>query len=67
MDTGKYTLIGNILKIKASGAFAGFHGYETESEREIDFLSGDELLVAKPAMVKGLEFFRLFGRLKRIK
>jgi hypothetical protein len=58
VDTGKYSLNRNSLKIKASGE------YGSESEREIEFLSGDELLVTKP---KGHQFTWLFGRLVRVK
>ena len=57
VQTGKYTLTRSTLKITESG------DYGSESQREIDFLSNDELLVAKPS---GLGFTWLFGRLKRI-
>ncbi|HEY7329480.1 MAG TPA: hypothetical protein VH592_17710 [Gemmataceae bacterium] len=57
-ETGKYTLTGKSLKIKASGEYDG------ESVREIEFLTDDELLVHRP---KGFNFSWLYGRLKRVK
>jgi prefoldin subunit 5 len=57
-ETGKFTLNGKSLKIKASGEYGG------ESVREIEFLSDDELLVHRP---KGFNFTWMYGRLKRAK
>lgn len=57
VETGKYTLTRSTLKISEAG------DYGSESQREIEFLSNDELLVAKQS---GLGFRWLFGRLKRI-
>lgn len=57
VETGKYTLTRSTLKITEAG------DYGSESQREIEFLSNDELLVAKQS---GLGFTWLFGRLKRI-
>lgn len=57
VQTGKYTLTRSTLKITEAG------DYGSESQREIEFLSNDELLVAKQT---GLGFTWLFGRLKRI-
>jgi hypothetical protein len=57
-ETGKYSLAGKSLKIKASGEYDG------ESVREIEFLTDDELLVHRP---KGFNFTWLYGRLKRVK
>lgn len=57
VQTGKYTLTRSTLKIIEAG------DYGSESQRQIEFLSNDELLVAKQS---GLGFTWLFGRLKRI-
>jgi len=57
VETGKYTLTRSTLKITEAG------DYGSESQRQIEFLSNDELLVAKQS---GLGFTWLFGRLKRI-
>lgn len=57
VQTGKYTLTRSTLKITEAG------DYGSESQRQIEFLSNDELLVAKQS---GLGFTWLFGRLKRI-
>ena len=57
VQTGKYTLTLSTLKISEAG------DYGSESQRQIEFLSNDELLVAKQS---GLGFTWLFGRLKRI-
>jgi hypothetical protein len=57
VHTGKYSVSRSTLKITEAG------DYGSQSEREIEFLSNDELLVAKQS---GLGFTWLFGRLKRI-
>lgn len=57
VETGKYTLTRSTLKITEAG------DYGSESQRHMEFLSNDELLVAKQS---GLGFRWLFGRLKRI-
>jgi len=56
-ETGKYLISGNSLEIQASGE------YGSKSVRDIEFLSGDELIINKP---KGFHFNWLFGRLKRL-
>lgn len=57
-ETGKYSLDGRSLTIKAAGEYGG------ESVREIEFLSDDELLIQEP---RGTHFTWLYGRLKRAK
>ncbi len=57
VQTGKYTLTRSTLKITEAG------DYGSESQRQIEFLTSDELLIANES---GLGFRKLFGRLKRI-
>jgi len=57
--TGKYTVVGTSLKIKAAGDYGG------ETIRGIEFLADDELIITRGS--GALEFSGLFGRLKRSK
>lgn len=57
-QTGSYGWTGPAtIKIEESG------NYGSESTREVEFLSGDELLITKPS---GYGFTWLFGRLERV-
>lgn len=56
-ETGKYTTSGNKLTIKASG------DYGSESNRDFEFISENELLVNKPTCC---DFNWLYGRLRRV-